>query len=678
MKREPATDPTVLTADSDRRRIALALYPLRRSAQRIAADCERMFEIVSGSDKSGWRDAIADALVGSRHLLTVTVQAGDVSDITQATQRISTLGARIAEPQRRVVNAMTKLLGFLAVTPEEELLLQDAKSVREAATDLVVLKASASANGQSGESRAVDGVAAGDVARQRALVLVVDDEAAIRNILSRRLKHMGHAVVEAANGRVAIEVVAREPVDMVLTDINMPELDGIGLLEELKGADATRHLPVIVISSQNDLASVVRCIELGAEDHISKPFEPALLLARVQACLERKRMRDHEQDYLRRVGKLTAAAEAVEAETYAAGSLASLVAQSDELGRLARVFDRMVTGLKSKEERLQHRLRQLRHELGEASGKTTAAAMSADSPFRSGEILAARYEILAHLGDGGMGMVYRARDIELGEQVAVKVVRRDLVHGDPTIVERLKEEIRLARRISHKNVVRAHDLGEWKGTYFITMEYVKGITVAELLDRRGRLAVDSTLAIGTQLAEALAVAHEQEIIHRDIKPANLLIGDEGTVKVMDFGIARSINRKDDITLAGFIVGTPHYMAPEQLMGGKVDSRSDLFAVGVVLYECLAGRPPFRAEASTALLAQIAEGNFVRLGELVAHVPAELEAIVYQLLRFQPSERFNSARQLADKLTEIEHAAGKDSAAALDDIILQIIEPVAPA
>jgi serine/threonine protein kinase len=413
-----------------------------------------------------------------------------------------------------------------------------------------------------------------------------------------------------------------------------------------------------VISSQDDRTSVATCIEAGAEDHISKPYEPLVLNARVKTSLERKRMRDVERDYLARVAQLTSAAEAVERETYVTGSLDALMRDDDELGRLARVFDRMVAGLRSREGRLQRRLHQLRQEMADSGAKALeGTAVSADSAFQSGEILAARYEILGHLGKGGMGMVYHARDRELGEEVALKVVRQDLVAGDPTLVDRLKSEIRMARKISHRNVVRAHDLGEWKGTYFITMEYVRGMQLSDLLDRRGRLSIDSTLAIGTQLSDALTVAHEQDIIHRDVKPANLLIDEAGALKVMDFGLARPVHRgwEENITVAGFIVGTPQYMAPEQLMGGDVDARSDLFSVGIVLYECLAGRPPFDADSPVALAAQMLEGRVTPIGDLAPEVPARLANAVHQLLQLHPKDRLGSARDLGHTLSEIEHS-----------------------
>jgi serine/threonine protein kinase len=251
--------------------------------------------------------------------------------------------------------------------------------------------------------------------------------------------------------------------------------------------------------------------------------------------------------------------------------------------------------------------------------------------------------------------VYHARDRELDEEVALKIVRRELVREDPTIVERLKSEIRLARKISHPNVVRTHDLGEWNGRYFITMEKVSGVTVAALLDRRGRLSIDSALAIGAQLCEALAVAHDNDIVHRDIKPANLLVDPNGVLKVMDFGIARSTTADSaGQTAHGFIIGTPRYMAPELLMGGIANAQTDIFAVGVVMYECLTGRLPYKGESPTELFAEILDVGTPRLAPQVPDLPRQLEELILRQLRFDADARSPSARELAQKFAELEH------------------------
>ncbi len=345
----------------------------------------------------------------------------------------------------------------------------------------------------------------------------------------------------------------------------------------IKGDPKLRDIPVIMISALDEMPGIVRCIEHGAEDFLHKPFDPVLLRARINASLEKKRLRDQEVDYLREVGLVIEAATAVETGNYRAGGLASVARRADELGRLARVFDSMVSQMKAREERLRDQVRDLRSEIEQARRDSKEFPLSVDGGnLRLGERIATRYEVLAELGRGGMGTVYRARDLELDEEIAIKTLRPEFV-TDRTLLERFKDEIRLARRLSHQNIVRTHDFGEWSGVYFLTMEYVEGITVRELLDTRGRLGISSTLAIATQLAQSLAVAHEHGVIHRDIKPQNMLLDAAGVLKVMDFGIARLAERSTSVTEAGLVVGTPAYMPPEQLMAEKVDARSDLYA-----------------------------------------------------------------------------------------------------
>jgi CheY-like chemotaxis protein len=667
-------DATLLTGDLDRRRLALALYPLRRTAYRMIADCERILDSLQSEDRRRWAELVGHALLGARSLLTV-LAGSDLADPSQVTQRISTVGARLQEPRRRIIDALTPLTQLVPVTPEEELILQDARTLLDSAVSLNRfgdgIERTAALPSDRDRASGHGSVTAG------ARVLAVDDDALIRTLLSRHVSRLGHTVIQAENGRVALERVRQEAPDLVLTDINMPVMDGLALLKELKRSEDTRHIPVIVLSAQDDVESVAECIRNGAEDHLAKPFEPAVLNARVSSSLDRKRMQDLERDYRRRVSMITAAAEAVERESYLSEMLAPISSQPDQLGRLARVFDRMVSGLASRQERLQQRVSKLRTEMQEVVGARarTADAPADDDRLRTGQTFAGRYEILGSLGQGGMGSVYRARDMELGEEIALKIVRPDIIKSDPQIIERLKSEIRLARRISHRNVVRAHDLGESDGTYFISMEYVKGITVADLLDRRGRLGVESALAIGVQLAEALATAHAQDIVHRDIKPANLLVDEEGALKVTDFGIAVLSKRDKKLTLGGFIVGTPEYMAPEQLIGGAIDARTDLFAMGVVLYECLAGRPPFAADSPTALMAQMSGRTLVPLSDRVPRVPAALDTLVCQLLEFRASDRPSSAALVAEQLAQMDYAARRDSQSLA--INLDLIEPALP-
>jgi serine/threonine protein kinase len=187
------------------------------------------------------------------------------------------------------------------------------------------------------------------------------------------------------------------------------------------------------------------------------------------------------------------------------------------------------------------------------------------------------------------------------------------------------------------------------------MELVDGVSVADLLDQRGRLSVSSTLAIATQLCDALAIAHEASIIHRDIKPANLVVDHAAVLKVMDFGIARSVANEAEPrhTGHGHVVGTPRYMAPELLTGEKASVRTDLYAVGVVVYECLTGHLPFSADTPAELVGQIYQGSFESLERILPNIPPKLARVVHQQLNYDARQRAGSARELGHKLSEIE-------------------------
>ena len=485
-------------------------------------------------------------------------------------------------------------------------------------------------------------------------ILIVDDVEENRTVLGRRLTREGYAVDSVESGEEALARIAEGGFDLVLLDVLMPGLDGFAVLERIKADPSTRAIPVIMISALDDMASVVRCIEHGAEDYLAKPFDPVLLRARIGVSLEKKRWHDREADYMRQVTHVIDAASAVEVGTYAPGSLASITARDDELGRLARVFDSMAAGIRAREQRLREQLRELRTDVSIATSEHRALEAFADHGdlFPPGKLLAGRYEILRVIGRGGMGVVYRAQDRELNEVIALKAILPDLLADDPVVAEQFRSEIRLARRISHRNVVRTHDLGEAEGTAFVTMEYVEGITVRELLQTRGKLGVSSAIALARQLAEALAVAHAAGVIHRDVKPENALIDNDGILKVMDFGIARLAEASSTRTQTGMTVGTLGYMAPEQLMGEEVDPRADLYALGGVFYECLTGHPPFEAPSPMALMAKVLSSPPTPPIEGNPDVAPALSALVLRLLAKTPAERPASAVVLLELLAEL--------------------------
>jgi HAMP domain-containing protein len=341
------------------------------------------------------------------------------------------------------------------------------------------------------------------------------------------------------------------------------------------------------------------------------------------------------------------------------------VTSGDEIGELAAAFEHMVRELKAKDELVEY--------LSGGSEVTIplprAAASSRTEPVERraptipsrfvaqqleiGSLLAKRYEIRDILGTGGMGVVYRAHDRELDETVAIKTLRPDVGLGDTSMLDRFKQEIRLARRITHRNVVRTHDLGEVDGMYFITMEYVDGTTLKELIRKRGRLPPAVTVTIGKQLCRALAVAHEQGVIHRDIKPQNMVVDPSGFLKVMDFGIARLEKRsKEGLTSTGAAVGTADYIPPEQLMGENLDGRADLYSAGVVLFECVTGRPVFSAPTLMALMAKHLEDQPEDPRTLNADVPEALSRVILKALEKKPSHRFASAMAMYEALDAI--------------------------
>ncbi len=277
------------------------------------------------------------------------------------------------------------------------------------------------------------------------------------------------------------------------------------------------------------------------------------------------------------------------------------------------------------------------------------AALLTLSGLAPGTTMGRRFQVLAVLGTGGMGVVYKARDRELDDLVALKVLRRDL-WGDRAQLERMKSEIKLARRITHPNVLRTFDFGELDKVAFISMEYVRGVTLRYMLDQAHRLPYSAALRLAKQLCAGLGAAHAVGVIHRDIKPENLILEPTGNAKLMDFGIARPVSRlTPGQTQAGFIVGTPQYLAPEQVQGGEIDTRADIYSTGVVLYEVFTGSVPFRAGTAMEVLVKHLQEEPPPPRERWPEIPPRLEATILRCLRKAPAERFQTVEELHREL-----------------------------
>ncbi|HSA95701.1 MAG TPA: protein kinase [Acidobacteriota bacterium] len=273
----------------------------------------------------------------------------------------------------------------------------------------------------------------------------------------------------------------------------------------------------------------------------------------------------------------------------------------------------------------------------------------------TGSTFAGRYQVIEELGEGGMGRVYKVLDREVGERIALKLLRPE-VAARPDLIARFRDELRLARRISHKNVCRMFDLGVADGTTFITMELVDGEDLKKFIRRSGRLTVPKAVAIARQVGEGLSEAHRLGVVHRDLKPQNIMIDGEGNARIMDFGIARSV-RAEGLTAAGAMIGTPEYMSPEQVEGRAADPRADIYALGVILFEMLAGRPPFEGDTALSVALKHKTDPPPDPRTLNPSIPGELAQVILKCLEKDREKRFGSAADLLGAFAGSEAEAG---------------------
>ncbi|MBN2381620.1 protein kinase [bacterium] len=402
-------------------------------------------------------------------------------------------------------------------------------------------------------------------------IMVLDDEPKIRLLLSLALKKAGFSVVEAIDGQDALDKINQEQPHLVISDINMPNMDGWEFCWNLRRDETFKDIPLIFLTTRSEVPDRIRGLESGADDFISKPFDAVELVARVNVILK-------------------------------------------------RVY-------------------------GEDLPPLDITNLPADM------IISKRYIICKMIGRGGMGTVYLANDKELNVDVAMKFLKTDLSQ-DPIVIKRFKREIVLARKIIHQNVVRIHDLGEHRGARFISMEYIDGKSLKNKIKSMGPIPIPETLALLRPICSALQAIHELGIIHRDLKPQNILITHDDVVKVLDFGIAHTSD-STDITSAGGLIGTPAYMSPEQVSGDQVDGRSDLYSLGIIMYEMLSGKLPFYSELPAALVMKHLTDQAVPLVDVLPGFPVTFSAIVARLMEKDPAKRFSSVSELLEALDEYE-------------------------
>ncbi|MFQ5817019.1 MAG: protein kinase [Terriglobia bacterium] len=283
------------------------------------------------------------------------------------------------------------------------------------------------------------------------------------------------------------------------------------------------------------------------------------------------------------------------------------------------------------------RYERLRQQLDAAPGKPTRSVLG-------------RYELLDELGRGAMGVVYKAYDPSVGRMVALKTVRLDVSGAErEELVKRLRQEAQAAGRLEHPNIVTIYDAGEAEGLFYLTMQFIKGRTLAELMAERTLLPVQQIVLLLEQVCDALDYAHERGIVHRDLKPTNIIVARDGMAKIVDFGVAKIA--EGGTTKAGMVLGTPNYMSPEQAQGGRVDRRSDIFSLGTIFYELLTGEKAFPGNTPTAIIHKIVHEDPIPLRVLEPGIDPALEIIIRKALTKDPYKRYQSCRQMKANLTD---------------------------
>jgi eukaryotic-like serine/threonine-protein kinase len=293
-------------------------------------------------------------------------------------------------------------------------------------------------------------------------------------------------------------------------------------------------------------------------------------------------------------------------------------------------------------------------DIGADIGLGATLEVSQSASISTGTDFGPRYHVESLLGSGGMGKVYKARDRELDRTVAIKVLRPDLM-TDPMALQRFKHELLLASSISHPNILRIHDLGEYNGIKFISMAYVDGGDLTQLMRKEGRLPLERVLSIMRQLSAALAAAHGVNVVHRDLKPQNILLDRDEHVYVSDFGIAKTLESdRTSVTRTGAVLGTPLYMSPEQVEGKPVDHRSDIYTLGLIFYEMLTGILPFSGDSTFQLMYQRVHQQPKRPELVIPELPSYLSRICLKCLEKEPAQRYQNAGEILADL-DLKHA-----------------------
>ena len=287
----------------------------------------------------------------------------------------------------------------------------------------------------------------------------------------------------------------------------------------------------------------------------------------------------------------------------------------------------------------------------EISATPTKTLEKIPDELTRGTTFATRYEVIEELGSGGMGKVYRVFDKKIEEEVALKLIRPE-ISSDKKTIERFRNELKVARKIAHRNVCKMYDLGQEEETHYITMEYVPGESLKSMIGMIGQLSAGQVVFIAKQVCEGLAEAHRLGVVHRDLKPSNIIIDREGNTHIMDFGIARSLRTKG-LTGPGKIIGTPEYMSPEQVEGKEVDQRSDIYSLGIILYEMTTGRLPFEGDTPLSIALKHKTETAQDPREINIQIPEDLSQLILKCMKKDKDKRYHDAEELLSEVIKIE-------------------------
>jgi len=439
-------------------------------------------------------------------------------------------------------------------------------------------------------------------------ILIVEDHQDTREILREYLAGFGHVVETAVDGADGLRKVQLRSVDLVITDLNMPQVSGIELLAAIRSHKLTPD--VLVLSATDLVAKAVEAMRLGAVNYLVKPVDLDQLTSEVRAVMRARRHREIEESAGHTTMTLDRGADPTRPEPAA-------LASDDE-----------------------------------------AAAAEPAAPNTIG-----RYQVLCELGSGGMGTVYKCFDPALRRTVAVKVVAtaaiREAHRG--LLLQRFAREAQAAGMLDHPNIVTVYDYHDDPrgGAVHLAMEYVAGRSLAAVIAAAGRLPWPRAAALAFQVMDALEFAHRHQIVHRDVKPENILVTDQDVAKILDFGVAKLTDGAFDagLTRPGTLVGSPRYLSPESLRGGGVDYRADQFSLGTVLFEMLTGAPPFKFDEFYAGVHRILSEAPPSLASVGVDAPPLLQEVLRRLHQKDPARRYGDEMALLADLVEVGALAG---------------------